>query len=72
MYNNSTPETLEDRVDTSEEAFTDAGFSVERIGRTTVYERDLSHDVVEASRTFTRKRTIGFISQDIPGRGKTA
>lgn len=61
--------TQEDK-DTSEEAFTDAGFSVQRIGRTKVYERDLSHDVVEASRAFTQKRTIGYTSPDIPGRGK--
>lgn len=49
--------------------FTDAGFSVERVSeRTVVYERPVSDDVKEASRVFTQRRQIGYMSKDIPGR----
>lgn len=58
-------EVLEDRDTSTEEAFTDAGFSVERIGKATVlYEREVSHDVVEASKLFSRKTRIGYIDPD--------
>jgi hypothetical protein len=63
------PDALKDKaVDTSEQAFTDAGFSVERVGNIIVYERDLSDDVVEAARAFTRTRMIGYRSTDIPSK----
>lgn len=53
----------------SEKDFTDAGFSVEKVGKTTIlYERPVSRDVVDTSMLFTRSRTIGYTSKDIPGR----
>lgn len=64
-------ETLEGHG-TTEEAFTDAGFSVERVGKSTVlYEREVSHDVVEASRLFSRKKRIGYIDSDRYSKKKT-
>ncbi|MCU1266350.1 MAG: hypothetical protein JWM21_2668 [Acidobacteria bacterium] len=38
----------------TEEEFKDAGFRVEKVGNTTVFERDVPESVVEASRVFIR------------------
>jgi hypothetical protein len=57
-----------EREQTSERAFRDAGFTVERVGSVTIYRRPVSEDVIEASMYFARKRAIGFLSKDIPGR----
>lgn len=56
-------------TDNTTKTFTDAGFSVERVGeKTVVYERPVSSDVLEVSKFITEKRTIGYTSKDIPGR----
>lgn len=53
---------------TGEEAFIDAGFTVERRGSVKIYKRPVSDDIIGASMAFSQKRTIGYTSKDIPGR----
>jgi hypothetical protein len=62
---------LEVREQATREAtqdFIDAGFSVETVDDSvTIYSREVSHDVREASRILSGRRRIGYRSPDIPG-----
>jgi len=49
--------------------FIDAGFSVETVDDSvTIYSREVSHDVREASRILSGRRRIGYRSSEIVGR----
>lgn len=50
-------------TDKTAQTFTEAGFSVEQKGVTTIYYRRISKDVVEASRALTQGRSMACPSK---------
>jgi hypothetical protein len=53
-----------EKTETTTQAFVEAGFSVEQVGRTTILYRAVSNDVLEASRALTRGRTMDCPSRN--------